>query len=206
MDNLMTPFFIVRHAEKEFGGYYNPRLRHQDEPISANGRQQAEKLAEFFAEKPISAIYISEYLRTAQTAAPIAARLGLTPTIDARLNEFDNGGFEGLSNEEIQQTYPDAWRSFRERKNDFRFPGGESGAEAQRRAAEILEEKRPAAGSGAVLFVCHDGLIRVLMCYLLALPVYHRWNFRVDFCGITEVTFQDEYNAWKLHRFNHTLD
>ena len=26
--------YIIRHAHKEKGDFYNPRLRHQDEPIS----------------------------------------------------------------------------------------------------------------------------------------------------------------------------
>jgi broad specificity phosphatase PhoE len=199
------PFFIIRHAEKDFGSHFNPRLRHQDEPISANGMQQAEKLAEFFIDKKVSSIYISEYQRTAQTAAPTAKRLGLTPVVDPRLNEFDNGRIEGMTNSEIQQTYPHVWRALHERKSDFRFPEGETGLEAQCRVVEILEEKRRGVGSGAVLFVCHDGLIRVLMCYILGVPVYHRWNFRVDFCGITEITYQPEYGTWKLHRFNHTV-
>jgi broad specificity phosphatase PhoE len=201
----MPGFYIIRHAEKEIGSYFNPSLRHHDEPISANGRLQAEKLAEFFARKPISAIYISQYLRTAQTAAPTASRLGLSPIVDPRLNEFDNGCFEGMSHEDIQQIYPDVWRAYRERKSDFRFPQGETGAEAQHRVVEILEEVRRDIGSGSVLFICHDGLIRVLMCYIVGIPVFHRWNFRVDFCGITEVLYQPEYSAWKLLRFNHTV-
>jgi hypothetical protein len=29
----MTTWYIVRHAEKEPGDFYNPRLRHQDQII-----------------------------------------------------------------------------------------------------------------------------------------------------------------------------
>jgi probable phosphoglycerate mutase len=53
-----------------------------------------------------------------------------------------------------------------------------------------------------IILVSHDGLIRLLMCYLMKLPVYQRWNFQVDTCGITEVTYQPDYEAWKLVRFN----
>ena len=34
---------IIRHAEKVKGAYHNPYLRHQDEPISDQGRHDAEK-------------------------------------------------------------------------------------------------------------------------------------------------------------------
>jgi hypothetical protein len=29
----MPTFYIIRHARKELGDFYNPRLRHDDEPI-----------------------------------------------------------------------------------------------------------------------------------------------------------------------------
>jgi broad specificity phosphatase PhoE len=134
--------YIVRHAEKEKGDYFNPRLRHQDEPISHKGRQDAQKLVSYFAQRPVSAIYISGYLRTLQTAEYVAKRLQLTPIFDERLNEIDNGLIEGLSDEYIQANYPDVWQAFTARSADFRFPGGETGAEAQARIEGFLQEKR----------------------------------------------------------------
>jgi broad specificity phosphatase PhoE len=56
----MTIFYIIRHAAKERGDFFNPHLRHQDEPISAQGQADAQKLCAYFAGKPIAAIYISE--------------------------------------------------------------------------------------------------------------------------------------------------
>jgi len=204
----MSTFYIIRHAEKQKGDFHNPDLRHQDEPISPKGKQDSQRLWCFFADKQISAIYISEYLRTAQTIEYVADQLGLTPTIDKRLNEMDNGLFEGMSSEETQRTYPDIWEIYRQRKEDFRFPEGETAEEARKRIAEILEEKQSAHDhdKAGIIFVCHDGLIRVLMCHIMNLPVYQRGNFRVDFCGIMEITYQPDYDALKLIRFNHTID
>ena len=70
---------IIRHAEKELGDFYNPRLRHQDEPISQKGCLDAQKLYPYFADIPISAIYISAYQRTRQTIEYVAQQLQLTP-------------------------------------------------------------------------------------------------------------------------------
>jgi len=201
----MNTVHIIRHAEKVKGEFYNPNLKHQDEPISANGKLESEKLWSYFSGKSVAAIYISEYLRTAQTAEYVAGRLGLTPVIDKRLNEIDNGLFETLSADEVQNQYPVEWRAFRERKQDFRFPEGETGEEARARIADILEEKRIAHENGNVLFFCHEGLIRILMCHIMGLPVYLRGNFQVDFCGIMEILYQPEYGKWKLVRFNHRI-
>jgi broad specificity phosphatase PhoE len=198
----MTTFYIVRHAAKERGDFFNPRLHHQDEPISSLGQIAAQKLCAYFDGKAIAAIYISEYQRTRQTAEPVARQLHLTPKIDERLNEIDNGRLDGMTDEQIQQTYPDVWQAFLSRSADFRFPEGETGAEAQRRIVALLEEKRKQHHHENILLVSHEGLIRLLMCTILDLPVYKRWNFHFDFCGIMEITHQPDYEAWKLIRFN----
>jgi broad specificity phosphatase PhoE len=201
----MSTFFVIRHADKENGDFYNPQLRHQDQPISTKGRLEAHRLAAFFSGKTIEAIYTSEYRRTGQTIAFVAQERQLTPIIDARLNEIDNGLIDGLADEEIQQRYPETWRGYNERKADFRFPEGETGAEAQKRIVDFLEEKRQQNNSSDIILVSHDGLIRLLMCYLMGIPVYKRWNFQVDTCGIMEISYQPEYQEWKLIRFNQVV-
>ena len=195
-------WYLLRHAEKEWGGYYNPKLRHQDEPISQKGQEQAQKLVAYFADKGISRVYVSAYQRTTQTIAPLARHLNLLPLVDERLNEIDNGLFEAATEEDIRQKYPDEFKAFKERKTDFRFPQGETGEEARRRIADFLDEKRELHPDENTIAVSHDGLVRILMCHLTNNPVYYRWNFHVDFCGITEIVYQPEYRNWKLIRFN----
>lgn len=198
---MMTIYFL-RHAEKLGGGYFNPALRHQDEPLSPIGLQTAARLVSFFADKPIAAIYVSEYQRTWQTIEPTARRLQLEPAIDPRLNEVDNGRFDGLTEEAIQQTYPAVWQAFVERKSDFRFPEGETGEEVRQRIAAFLHDKRRQHADESIIAVAHDGWIRLLMCTILGLPVYRRWDFRIDFGGLVEIAYQPDYDTWRLIRFN----
>ncbi|MBI5563389.1 MAG: histidine phosphatase family protein [Chloroflexi bacterium] len=202
----MTTIYFLRHAAKDFGGYFNPRLRHQDEPLSPIGLQTAERLVTYFADKPIAAIYISEYQWTRQTIEPTARRLQLEPVIDPRLNEMDNGVFDGLTDEVIQQTYPDVWQAYLERKSDFRFPEGETGEEVRQRISAFLDDKRQQHPDQTIVAVAHDGLIRLLMCTILRLPVHQRWDFRIDFAGIVEIIYQPKYDTWKLIRFNQAMD
>lgn len=198
----MTTWYIIRHAEKEEGDFYNPRLRHQDPPLSEAGRRHSRKLHRLFFDKPISAIYVSAYRRTWQTIEPVAQSLRLTPQVDDRLNEIDNGCIEGMADQEIRRKFPDIWSAYIERKTDFRFPQGETGAEAQGRIISFLEEKRRQHGAGDLVLVSHDGLIRLLMCYVVDIPVYRRGIFRVDTCGMMEIAYQQEFESWKLIRFN----
>jgi probable phosphoglycerate mutase len=198
----MAAIYIMRHAEKAAGDYFNPRLHHQDEPLSDRGRQEAERLCPYFAQRKPSAVYVSEYQRTSQTIRPSASRLHLQLRVDARLNEIDNGRLDALTDLQIQQAYPEVWLALRQRSHDFRFPGGETGAEAQARIVEMLEEKRAAHAAEDILLVSHEGLMRLVMCYVAHLPVYQRGNFQVDLCGVMEIAYQPEYRQWKLIRFN----
>jgi broad specificity phosphatase PhoE len=195
-------WYILRHADKEAGDFYNPSLRHQDQPISGKGRLQTQQVVSYFSRKPVVAIYVSAYQRTLQTIQPVADGQHLTPIVDDRLNEIDNGIVEGLSDAQLKQKFPDTWQAFAERKTDFRFPQGETGEEAQRRIVSFFKEKLALHGVADIILVSHDGLIRLLMCYLMNIPVYQRWNFRIDTCGITEVVYQPDFCAWKLIRFN----
>jgi broad specificity phosphatase PhoE len=62
--------YLVRHAERVDDA--------RDSLLSAEGRARAAHLAEMLRDAGITAIFVSEYRRTAETAAPLAARLGIT--------------------------------------------------------------------------------------------------------------------------------
>ena len=193
-------WYILRHAEKEKGDYYNPLLRHQDEPISLQGQTEARQLWAYFSNRSVARIYVSQYLRTGQTIEYVANKIGLSPITDERLNELDIGALEGLTDKQVQQKYPEIWNAFREKDHDFQFPGGESGDAARRRIESFIKEKQECKED--ILVVSHEGLIRLFLCHILRLPVYRRWDFRVDFCGIMEIEDQADDENWKLIRFN----
>jgi broad specificity phosphatase PhoE len=200
-------FYIIRHAEKEKGkgDFRVPGLTHQDQPLSLRGWEQSRQLWTYLCDKQIAAIYVSRYQRTAQTIEYTAKQLGITPVMDDRLNELDNGVINPMSEEEVQAKYPEFWKAYTERTSDYRFPGGETGEEACHRIAGFIEEKRLAHPNENIVIVTHEGLMRQLMCYIVNIPVYKRANFCVDLCGIMEIGYQPEYQCWELIRFNHTV-
>lgn len=193
-------WYILRHADKDQGSFYNPDLRHQDPPISEKGDLKARKLLSYFSDKSFDKIYVSEYFRTEQTIKYVAEKKKISPIADSRLNEIDNGLIEGLSEQALQQRYPDVWNAFRDRDRDFQFPEGESGEDALKRIKSFFKEKE--VSEEDIILVSHDGLIRLLLCYILGIAVYRRWDFQVDLCGIMEIEYQMTFNKWKLIRFN----
>ena len=73
----MTRILLARHGETE----WNAVRRVQgwtDIPLSEKGQAQAEALAQRLSRTPLAAVYSSDLSRAVQTAAPVAARQGLT--------------------------------------------------------------------------------------------------------------------------------
>jgi broad specificity phosphatase PhoE len=190
--------YFIRHGEKEVTAEINQAIGHTDPPLSRLGFEQANALIEYFNNEKIDYIFASEYLRVKQTAEPLSKERNIPIVIDRRLNEIDNGIIESWPDEEIEKQFPDFWRDFFEHKHDCRFPGGETGEEVIARQNDLLEEIK--GRDGTYLLFCHDGYIRILMCNLLGMPVYHRYRFKYDYCGITEVMLEND--EWKVKRFN----
>lgn len=72
-----TTIYIVRHAEKADTS--------RDPELSEAGRARARTLAHVLTDAGLDAIFVTDTHRSRQTAAPIAAATGLTPTqYDAR--------------------------------------------------------------------------------------------------------------------------
>ena len=190
--------YFIRHGEKETTSLINPLIGHTDPPLTRHGLAQANALLRYFEREKVDYLYASEYLRVKQTAEPLSKERNIPIAIDDRLNEIDNGVIETMSDEEIERQFPEFWRDFFEHRHDCRFPGGETGEEVRARQNDLLKEIREKDGTH-VLF-CHEGYIRILMCNLLGIPVYHRYKFKYDYCGITEVALENE--EWKIRRFN----
>jgi broad specificity phosphatase PhoE len=73
-----TTVIVIRHAERAAGELADP-------PLSDAGRARAALLARMFGDEAdagrVDAIYVSATARSRMTAAPLAARLGLTPSV-----------------------------------------------------------------------------------------------------------------------------
>ncbi|HEV2867180.1 MAG TPA: phosphoglycerate mutase family protein [Allosphingosinicella sp.] len=66
-------YYVMRHLNTPAG--------ERDPDLTAEGQRQAALLATRLADAPPAAIYVSTFKRTQQTAAPLAARLGLAPIV-----------------------------------------------------------------------------------------------------------------------------
>ena len=69
--------FLVRHAERADAGTSGATTMATDPDLSDTGRARAESLARMLKDAGVVAIYVTEFKRTQQTAAPLAKALGI---------------------------------------------------------------------------------------------------------------------------------
>jgi probable phosphoglycerate mutase len=128
-----TSVLFIRHGESiPFRpGELFPLVGGQGDPeLDPRGREQAELVAARL-ERPrfgetISAIYVSSLQRTAQTAAPLAARLAIEPRVEADLREVHLGEWEGgIYRTKLIEGGPIAQRLIKEGRWDV-IPGAEA--------------------------------------------------------------------------------
>lgn len=68
---------LVRHAELPGAAMADPK----NVPLAPAGKARARRLAELLKDAGVSAIYVTDFLRTNQTAQPLAKELGKTLTV-----------------------------------------------------------------------------------------------------------------------------
>jgi probable phosphoglycerate mutase len=172
----MGDLILLRHGETEWSksGQHTGRT---DIPLTANGEAAAKALAPVLARRHIVAVFTSPAQRAAMTAA-LADLVGTQQ--DPDLWEWDYGGYEGLTTQQIQEKHP-GWNLWR----DGVIPGdaahpGETIEQVGQRVDRVLARAEPLLADGDVVLVAHGHVLRVLAArYLLLDPSYGRL-FRLD--------------------------
>ena len=162
--------YLLRHGAvetkpggKRYIGWQNPAL-------DDLGLRQARSWADYFASSALGEILCSDLVRCRQTARIIGDRCSLTPRVLPELREICLGDWDGESFDTIRRLYP---RDFQQRGDqiaDHRPPKGESFRDLQARVWPVFEAAALGAGSNT-LIVTHAGVIRVILCRLLNMPL-----------------------------------
>ena len=79
--SAQSTLFLVRHAERADTAAGAPPTMAADPSLSEAGRARAASLASMLKDAGVTAIFVTEFKRTQETAAPLAKALGLKPTI-----------------------------------------------------------------------------------------------------------------------------
>jgi probable phosphoglycerate mutase len=164
-----TEILLVRHgasADAVEGEDFELLDGQGNPPLSEMGQRQAELVAErLMRELPFAAVYITSLRRTAETAAPLVARCGLTPIVEPELREVFLGEWEGgLFRQKIADQDPLAQRMFAEQRWDV-IPGAESSAAFGTRIEGAIERIAAAHSDERVIVFSHGAAIGQAMAH-----------------------------------------
>jgi broad specificity phosphatase PhoE len=152
-----TTIVLVRHGETDWNRE-NRFQGHADPPLNDRGRAQARQLASELRAESFIAAYTSPLRRAHETAAIVAAELGLEPVSYDALMEVDVGSWSGLTRDEVGQRFPEGYARWLEYGHGW--DDGESYEElGDRVVSGLLEIARMHPGE-RVLAVTHGGPIR----------------------------------------------
>jgi len=190
---------LVRHGESEgnAAGIIQGRV---DYGLSPRGHAQAAATAAELGSVPAARLLTSPLRRAQETAASLAAALGLAPIAEPALLEYDLGEVSGLTIAELRARYPEALRA-NAGGHRFAFPGEEGRDVFQARLQGLLDTL--ADSEGATIAVAHGGVISALCRMVVGMEAAAMGAFEVANCSLTEVT-RDRTGRLVLARHNDT--
>lgn len=167
--------YLVRHGEsksnydnKHFRSYFCGQL---DVPLTDTGTKSADVLCDYFKEKQIKHVYVSDLLRTQQTFEHIFP-YDIASTTTPLLRERSLGVFEGEYKDEISAN-PKYEKYFNDPNfKDFRHsfsqkaPEGESYEDVYQRVEHFMNHVvNEDTQKDDIVIVAHQVVIRCLMVY-----------------------------------------
>ncbi|MFD3522318.1 histidine phosphatase family protein [Streptomyces sp. NPDC058653] len=175
----MGELILIRHGETEWS-LSGQHTSNTDLPLTANGENQARALVPVLADRTIGLTLVSPLARARRTAELAGLR---STRICPDLHEWDYGGYEGITTDEIRRTRPD-WNLWTD--GTVAGPGGhpgESPSDVSDRADRVLAEVHAAAERASdedVALVGHSHFLRVLTARYLGLTAAQGTLFQLE--------------------------
>jgi len=197
----VTRFVLVRHGETRWN--LEGRIQgHGDSDLTEAGVEQARRIGARLVGEPFDQLVASDLGRALATALRIAERTGHGVRLDARLRERCFGVGEGLSYEEVDRLYPDAFTRARDTDPDYAVPGGESRRAFHARVVEAFESLARENPGARILVVSHGGVLAALYRHVHGIPVEAAHRVPIDNASYNAVSFVDE--RWSVEAWGDT--
>ena len=162
----MTRLYIWRHGRTLWNA--ERRIQGQtDVELDETGHTQAAAAAAQLARLRPDAIVSSDLRRAVQTAEYLAERTGLPVQLDARLRERHFGEWQGLTDTELAQLYPEVHARWRAGRRDEASVGMESMADLEKRATAAFLDAADARPGGTTVITAHGGTAKYGVAALL---------------------------------------
>jgi broad specificity phosphatase PhoE len=175
----MTILWLIRHGQTDWNieGRYQGQA---DVPLNATGVEQVHRLTAQLKGEHFDAFFSSDLLRARQTAAILAAEVGMTPQLDRRLREIHQGDWEGLLMSDIVSRYNKEFHNRRRDPEKARAPSGESVLEVSLRMTGAVDDIAHIFPSGKIAVVSHGLAIATVIAKAKELPLEEVYSLIPD--------------------------
>ncbi len=184
----MGKIYLIRHGETDSnkGHQFQGRM---DWPLNGAGMAQAAQMAKYMQQFDLDAIYTSSMVRAKMTAAQLAMAKGMSYKSVDLLKEISFGDWEGLSFDEIRRRWPGEMDNFLNHPTKWVPPHGETFEAAGVRAQAGLQQIFDEAGHDKnIAIVAHGGIIRLLLCSILGIPLDNMWRLNVYNVSVSKIS------------------
>lgn len=192
--------FMIRHGETDMNvkkAYYGSL----DVPLNKKGEMQADLFADFFSDIELDKIISSPLIRAYDTAKKVALPKNISIEKDSRIKEQDFGKFEGMSYDEIHQSYASELKRWNDDWINEAPLEGESFLGVYNRVVEFCQELRQMDGN--ILITAHMGTLRHISSILLNMPMESFWCFEFLQGCYSRLDLEDGYTI--IRKMNQSL-
>jgi len=173
---------LMRHGEPVGGSRYRGQI---DDPLSDKGWQQMRDTVAGHA--PWDVIVSSPLTRCSAFAEELAAALQLPLAIQADFKEIGFGSWEGKTRAELAEVDPQQLQKFYQAPIKYRPEGAEALTDFSARVTAEWQRMLDAQHGEHLLVVAHAGVIRVLICHALGLPVEQMFRLQISNASISRI-------------------
>ncbi len=179
----MRTIYLIRHGET-VPSFPRRFIGQTEIALTQQGRNQCEDLGKYLQAHSIAHMLCSPLSRCLESAAIIAPYCHCDPKIIPELAEINLGDWEGLTVSEVKQRYPGSYEARGQDFANFRPPQGESFYDLRDRVWPAFTTIA-ASHVGNLVLLCHAGVIRVLLCQILGIPLDNLFTLEIDHSSYT---------------------
>jgi len=196
--------YVVRHGESEG----NAQKRHSGWgpfDLTERGREQAEATGKVIRDLPFDRIFVSDLVRTQQTAAIALPERIAEFELRANIREYNTGRIVGRKFEDLAAEYGAKYTDCRV-TGDFTPMGGEDPDHFVARVGEFMQELEGIAAQNEegkplnVAVFAHAGVMRCMGEYVLGVP-YRKNMWANENCSIN--VFEYKNGKWRALLWNY---
>lgn len=182
-ERVTTLIDLMRHGESVGGSRYRGQI---DDTLSEKGWSQMREAVG--REYPWDVIVTSPLLRCRAFAQQLGRERGIPVEIEPRLKELGFGVWQGKTGEELRTLYdPGVLQRFYRDPMNNRPDDAEGLGDFKERVVAAWRDTLDHHAGKHILMICHAGIIRLVMAYILDVPLANLFRIKVGLARITRI-------------------